>query len=158
MEDSLPYQQKLFRYIVILFSLTNAPALLQKMIDTIFQHMEECIWYLDNIIIDGNNTEVEHQAIVEKILQECVKQGLAVNLLKSEFHIHVTILLRHVINSQEVKIDLFKLATMSKSSILIKKKEVQAFVAFANYDRRFIVNDNAKAHTVIDLTKDVACT
>ena len=31
--------------------------------------MEECIWYLDNILIYGADTEVEHQGIVEKVLQ-----------------------------------------------------------------------------------------
>ena len=48
-----------------------------------------------------------------------------------------------------------KLETMSKWPIPTKKKEVQAFLGFANYYRGFIVNDSAKARPLIDLTKDV---
>ena len=51
------------------FSLTNAPASFQEMMDTIFKDMEECIWYLDDILTYGSDTEAEHQAIVEKLLQ-----------------------------------------------------------------------------------------
>ena len=80
------------------FGLTNAPASFQEMMHTIFKDIEECIWYLDDILIYGGNTEAEHEAIVEKVLQQYVVHGLAVNLLKSEFHVHETIFLEHVLN------------------------------------------------------------
>src|SRR5438445_12967509 len=48
-----------------------------------------------------------------------------------------------------------KLETMSQWPIPTKKKEVQAFLGFANYYRRFILNYSAKAGRLIDLTKDV---
>ena len=60
------------------------------------------------MLIHGDNTEDEHQAIVEKVLWQYVEHGLAVNLLKSKFHIKETIFLAHVINGQEVKMDLSK--------------------------------------------------
>ena len=73
--------------------------------DKIFQDMKEWIWYLNDILIYGGDTEAKHQAKVKKILQQSVEHGLAVNLLKSEFHVHETIFLRHVMNGQEVKMD-----------------------------------------------------
>ena len=103
--------------------------------DTIFKDMEVCIWYLDNILTYGGDTEAEHQAIVEKILQQCVEYGLAVNLLKSEFHIKETIFLGYVINGQEVKMHHSKLETMSKWPIPTKKKKVPGFLVFAYYYR-----------------------
>ena len=93
-------KQGLFEYPVMPFSLTNAPASFQEMMDTIFKDMEECIWYVDDIPIYGGNTKAEHQAIVKKVLQQCVEHGLAVNLLKSDFHVKETRFLGHVINSQ----------------------------------------------------------
>ena len=126
--------------------------------DTIFKDMEGCIWYLDDILLYGGDTEAEHLAIVENVLHQCVEHGLAVNLLKSEFHVKETIFLGHVINGQEVKMDPSKLETMSKWPIPPKKKEVQAFLGFANYYRRFIVNYSAKARPLIALTKDVPFT
>ena len=82
--------------------------------------MEGCIWYLDNILIYGGNTEPKHQAIVEKILQQCVEHGLAINLLKDEFHVKETIFLVHIINGKEVKIDPSKLETIVKWPIPTK--------------------------------------
>ena len=120
--------------------------------------MEECIWYLDDILIYSGDTEAEHQAIVEKVLQQCVEHGLAVNLLKSEFHVKETIFLEHLINGQEVKMDPSKFETMSKWPIPTKKKEVQAFLGFPNYYCQFIVNYSAKARPIIDPTKDVLFT
>ena len=87
--------------------------------------MEGCIWYLDDIVISGANTESEQQAIVEKVLQQCVKHGLAVNLLQSDFHIKETTVLRHVIKGQEVKIHPSKLESVSKWPIPTKKKQVK---------------------------------
>ena len=91
-------KQGLCEYIVMPFGLTNATVSFQEMIDIFFKDMEGCMWYLDDIVIYSGNTEVEYQAIVEKLLQQCVEHGLAVNLLKSEFHIHVTMFLEHLIN------------------------------------------------------------
>ena len=123
-----------------------------------FQDIEGCPWYLDDILIHGSDTEAKHQAIVEKVLQQSVEHGLAVHLLKSKFHVKEIIFLVHVINGQEVKMDPLKLETMSQWPIPTKKKEVQAFLGFANYYRRFIVNYSTKARLLIDLTKDVPFT
>ena len=120
--------------------------------------MEGCIWYLHNILIYGYDTEPEHQAIVEKVLQQCVEHGPAVNLLKREFHVKETIFLVHVINGQEVKMDPAKLDTTLKRPILTKKKELQVFLGFANYYRRFMVNYSAKTRPFIVLTKYVLFT
>ena len=48
-----------------------------------------------------------------------------------------------------------KLETMFKWPVPTKKKQVQAFLGFANYYRLFIGNYSAIARPLIDLTKDV---
>ena len=108
----------------MLFGLINACKSFCEMIERIFKNMKICIWYLNNFLICSNNTKVEHQGVVEKVLHQCVEHGLAVNLLKSNFHVPERIFLVHVSNSQEVKIDLSKLKTMAKWLILRNKKEV----------------------------------
>ena len=120
--------------------------------------MEGCIWYLDHILIYVGDTKAEHQAVVEKVLQQCIEHGLAVNLLEREFHVRETIFLVHVINGQEVKMDPLNLESMSRWPIPTKKKEVQAFLGFANYYRRVIVNYSANARPLIYLIKDILFT
>ena len=51
--------------------------------------------------------------------------------------------------------DASKVDTMSKCPRPTKKKEVQVFLCFTNYYRRFINNYNGEARPLIDLTKDV---
>ena len=55
-------KQGLFKYIVIPFSLSNTAASFQEMIDIIFKDVKESIWYLNDMLIHGGNTEVEHEA------------------------------------------------------------------------------------------------
>ena len=151
-------KQGLFEYTVMPFGLTNAPASFQEMMNTMFKNMKGCIWYLNDILIYGGNTEAEHPPIVEKVLQQYIEHGLAVNLFKSEFHVKETIFLGYVINAEEVKIDPSKLETMYKWPIVTKKEEVQAFLGFAYYYCRFIVNYSTKARHLMDLTKHVPFT
>ena len=106
----------------MLFDMSNVYALFQEMMHTIVKDMEGCIWYLYNILIYGGNTKAKHQSIVEKVLQQCVEHGLAMNLCKSEFHIHETIFISYINNNQKVKMDSFKLETISKWPIPAKKK------------------------------------
>ena len=87
-----------------------------------------------------------------------MEHGLAVNLLKSEFHVEETIFLVHAVNDQEVKMDTSKLKTMSKQPIPAKKKEAEVFLGFPNYYRQFIVNYNANGRPLVDLTKNVPLT
>ena len=93
--------------------------------------------------------EEEHQKIDEKVLQLCINHGFAVGLGKSEFHVHETIFLKRIITGQQVQMDPSKLETMSQWPIPTKRKEVPAFLGFANYYRRFIANYSAKAHPLI---------
>ena len=145
----------LFEYTVMPFGLMNAPATFQEMMDTIFGDLEGVIWYLDDILIFGGETEADHQKLVEEVLSRCVDHGLAVNLLKSEFHVQETIFLGHIINGSEVRMDPDKLKTISEWPIPTKKKEVQSFLGFANYYRRFIENYSQKVKPLTELTKDI---
>ena len=116
-------KKELFEYIVMPFGLTNAPAIFQEMMDKIFKDEEGCVWYIDDILIYGGTTEAEHQAFVEKVLQQCVNHGLAVNLTTSEFHVHETIFLSHIVNGSQVQMDPAKLETMSKWPYPLRRKK-----------------------------------
>ena len=96
------------------FGQTNATLSFQEIMYVIVKNIKACIWYLNDILICGGNTKAEHHAIVEKMLGQYMKHDLVVYLLKSEFHVHVSIFLEYVISGQEVKMDHWKLKTFSK--------------------------------------------
>ena len=112
-KTAFPAKKGRFEYTVMPFGLTNAPTTLQEMMRTIFKDEEGCVWYIDDTLIYGGTTEAEHQAFVTKVLQQCVKHVLAVNLTKSEFHVHETIFLVHIVKGSQVQMDPAKLETMS---------------------------------------------
>ena len=150
----------LFEYMVIPFELTNAPTSFQQMMDTIFDDLENAgvLWYVDDVLVYENNTEAKYQQIVEEVLRRYVEHDLAINLTKSEFHINKVIFLGYIINGSQNHIDLTKLEIISKQPQLMKKKEVQVFLGFANYYKRFIANYSHKARPLTELTKDVLFT
>ena len=115
------------------FGLTNTHATFQERMDTIFKDKEECMWFIADILIYEGTTEAEHQAFVEKVLQQRVNHGFAGNLTKSEFHVHESIFLSHIVNGSQVQMDPAKLETMYKWLVPTKKQEVQAFLGFVNY-------------------------
>ena len=137
------------------FGLSNAPASFQEMMDEIFEGQEGTLWYLDDILIHGGKTEKEHQMIVEQVLKRCLQHDLAFNLDKSEFHKTEVEFLGHVINGTNIQMQQKKVDAIVKWKTPTKKKEVQAFLGFANYYRQFIKNYSAKAKPLIKLSKDV---
>ena len=122
---------------------------------TIFIDEGACVSYMYHMRIHGGTTEAEHQAFVVKVLQQCIKHGLAVNLTKSEFHVHESSFPSHIVNGSQVQMDPAKLETMSKWPVPTKQTEVQSFLGFASYDRRFIENYCTQGRPLIDLTQDV---
>ena len=123
----------LFEYTVMPFRLTNAPASFQEMMDEIFDGLDGVIWYLDDILIYRGSTEEEHQKIVEQVLKRCLDHSLAVNLEKSEFHKPKVDFRGHVVNGSEISMQAQKIDAILEWQTPTKKKEVQAFLGFANY-------------------------
>ena len=148
-------EKGLFEYTVMPFGLTNAPAIFQEMMDEIFKDIEGVLWYLDDILIHGGHTEAEHQLIVEQVLQKLLDHNLAVNLEKSAFHEQEIEFLGYMINGAEIKMQQHKVDVIQDWPASSKKKQVQAFLGFANYYRRFIQNYSARVKPLTELTKDV---
>ena len=88
-----------------------------------------------DILIDSGTTEAEHEAFVEKILQQCVNHGLAVNLTKCEFYVQEYICLCNIVNGSDLHMDPAKVKTISKWPVPTKKKEVLGYLGFTNYYR-----------------------
>lgn len=120
-------KQGVFKNIVVQVVLTNTPVSFPAMMNAIFLDMARWICSLYNILMYSGNTEVEHQAIVEQVLEQCVEHRLIVNLLKCQFNVCKTRFLVYVIHALEVKIDPVKLESIAKRPICWKKKQVAVF-------------------------------
>jgi hypothetical protein len=143
----------LFEPLVMYFGLTNSPATFQTMMNEIFQDLitEGVVSvYLDDILIFSNSLE-EHHGITCLILDRMCEHKLYLRPEKCEFE-RTKIKYLGVIISHKVEMDLVKIAGVVEWPTPSSKKEVQSFIGFINFYRRFIPGFSHHMRALFDLT------
>jgi len=144
----------LFKPLVMFFGMTNSPATFQTMINNIFWDLIAegiVVVYLDDILI-FTRTEEEHTKAIRRVLQVLQEHKLFLCPEKCEFCKKQIEYLGLVILENEVSMDPVKVAGVREWPTLENKMEVQAFLGFVNFYRRFIRDFSAKAQSLFDLT------
>ncbi|SJL18794.1 uncharacterized protein ARMOST_22395 [Armillaria ostoyae] len=134
--------QGLFEPTVMFFGLTNSPATFQWMMNNIFKDLiseGKVTIYLDNILIFTKNLD-EHRRIVQRVLQHLRENKLFLKAEKCEFEVLETEYLGVIISKGQVRMDPIKLAGIAEWLTPTKKKELQSFLGFTNFYRKFIKN------------------
>src|SRR6516164_7433319 len=93
--------------------------------------------YLDDILIYSDTLE-EHKQQVHKILKTLQDADLLVEPAKSVFYVQMVEYLGHIISYNEVRMEPKKVQAVKDWPEPTNVKEVQSFLGFANYYRRFI--------------------
>ena len=136
------------------FSLTNAPATFQRMINNVLREYLDIfvVAYLDDILIFSEHLE-EHKEHVHKVLKALQDANLLVEPEKSAFHVKETVFLGHTIRPNEILMEQTKLDAVKEWPVPKTLKDVQSFVGFANYYRRFVRDFGSIAAPLTGLTK-----
>ena len=136
------------------FGHTNAPATFQKMINNVLREYLDIfvVVYLDDILI-FSESEKQHEEHVHKVLKALQDAKLLVEPEKSKWHTHEVDFLGHTISPGEIRMQKEKLAPVKDWPTPKTVKEVQSFLGFANYYRRFILGFSKIATALHDLTK-----
>jgi hypothetical protein len=144
----------LFESLVMPFGLTGAPASFQRFInDTLREYLDcFCTAYLDDILI-YSRTRAEHIEHVRKILQRLREAGLFAKLSKCEFCVHETKFLGIIIGKDGIRMDPDKIETIVNWRTPTCLTEVQAFIGFSNFYRRFIRDFSKVTAPLVKLTK-----
>jgi len=93
----------------------------------------------DDILI-YSKTHAEHVAMVKKVLSRLMEHQLAVSIKKSEFHVKAVEFLGYIVATDGVTVSTRKVDSIRKWKAPRSVKEVQIFLGFANFYRRFIEN------------------
>jgi len=145
----------LFKPLVIFFGMTNSLATFQTMMNNIFRDLIAegiMVVYLDNILI-FTRTEEEHMKAIRRVLQVLQEHKLFLRPEKCEFCKKRIEYLELVISENKVSMDPVKVAGVREWPTLENKMDVQAFLGFVNFYRRFIRDFSAKARPLFDLTR-----
>jgi hypothetical protein len=144
----------LFEYLVMPFGLCNAPATFQAMINTVLRELldEGVVVYIDDILI-YSKTEERHIELVKKVLEKLKQTRLCASIKKSCFHVSEVGYLGYQISSEGISMSPSKVKTIQEWVAPQKVKDVQAFIGFANFYRRFISGFSKIVAPLTELTK-----
>jgi len=128
-----------YEYKVMPFGLVNAPASFQAMMNTILREFLDhgVVVYLDDILIYSKSKE-EHIELVKKVLAKLEAHDLAVSTTKSVFHTKEVEFLGYIVTVDGVTMSERKVQTIKDWRHPRSVKEVQIFIGFGNFYRRFI--------------------
>ncbi|KAK3527496.1 hypothetical protein QTP86_023020 [Hemibagrus guttatus] len=143
-----------YEYCVMPFGLTNAPAVFQALINGVFRDLlgRGVIAYIDDILVYSTSME-DHMRQVWEVLARLQRFHLFVKLEKCEFHQTMVTFLGYVISPRGVEMDTNKVQAVSEWPAPATIKELQRFLGFANFYRRFIRSYSSVAAPLTSLLR-----
>ncbi len=128
-----------YEYLVMPFGLVNSPSVFQAFINDVFRDMlgRWAIVYMDDILIysDTFDSHVQH---VRAVLRRLIDHQLYAKMEKYEFHQTLTSFLGYIISADGVAMDEKKINSVLNWPTPKTTKDLQRFLGFANFYRRFI--------------------
>ncbi|CEL54026.1 hypothetical protein RSOLAG1IB_11558 [Rhizoctonia solani AG-1 IB] len=144
----------LFETLVMLFGLSGAPGAFQAMMNEVFQDLLDItvIIYLDDILIFSQNPE-EHKAHVKGVLWRPQEMQLFCKGSKCKFHKTRVECLGIIASDKGFSLDKLKIQAVQEWPTPTTVKQVQLFLGFANFVRRFVANFSQIARPLHNLVK-----
>ena len=145
-----------FEYLVLPMGLTNSPATFQHFMNDIFHDMldDTVCGYLDDIMVFTESEDIAvHVAQVREVLSRLRKNHLFVKLEKCDFHSTTSEFLGYVVSPSGLSMSESKTEVIESWPTPDSVKDVQTFLGFANFYRRFIEGYSAITRPLNDLTK-----
>jgi len=142
-----------FEYLVMPFGLCNALATFQNYInDTIREFLDYfATAYIDDILVYSDN-ENDHTGHVLKVLRRLRERKLQLDIDKCEFNVKEVKYLGLIVTTDGIKMDPGKVAAIRDWQIPESVKDVQQFIGFAGFYRRFIANFSERVRPLNELT------
>ena len=143
-----------YKYRVMPFGLTNGPATWQHfMNDVLFDFLNRfAVAYMDDILV-YSATLAEHRKHVAQVLGRLRKHALQVDLAKCEFHVNETRYLGLVVGQNGIRLDPEKIKPLQDWQPPTTLRDLQAFLGFCNYYRRFLRGYSSLARPLTSLLK-----
>ncbi|KAI2650216.1 Retrotransposon-like protein 1 [Labeo rohita] len=143
-----------YEYRVMPFGLVNSPSYFQAFVNDVFRDMLNrwVIVYMDDILV-YSNSYAEHVQHVRSVLQRLVQHKLYAKEEKCQFHQESIAFLGYIISPEGVAMDEAKVKAVQNWPQPRTLKELQRFLGFSNFYRRFIRNFSTVAAPLTAMVK-----
>jgi len=144
----------LYKFLVMPFGLSKAPATFQDMMNHIFRDMLDLglLAYMDDLLIYAKTVE-EHDRIVQEVFRRLRENKLAISPDKCVWQQAEVEFLGYLIGREGIKMSQEKVEAVLEWKSPSSRTEVQSFLGFANFYRRFIQDNSRVARPLMELTK-----
>ena len=121
------------------FGLTNAPATFQAYINRALRGLVDdfCVVFLDDILIFSKTAE-EHLQHLELVIERLYRAELYANVKKCEFFKPELEFLGFLVNNEGIRMNPARVTTISEWLRPQTYRDIQVFLGFCNFYRRFI--------------------
>jgi hypothetical protein len=128
-----------YKFLVMSFGLTNAPAAFMDMMNRFFHHYLDqfTVIFIDDILIYSRTLE-EHEEHLQKALERLRREKLCAKLEKCEFWLDSVSFLGHVISGEGVAVDPEKVKAMVEWTRPTSMFKIRSFLRLVGYYRCFI--------------------
>ena len=142
----------LFRYKRLMFGISCAPEMYNKLIHQALEGIEGVHSIFDDIVVHAGSTQ-EHDAILEKVLQRLSERGLTLNADKCQIGLDRIEFMGHVLSEHGISLAESKTEAVLNARRPESVAEVRSFLGLVNFSSRFIPDLATIAEPLRRLTK-----
>ena len=140
------------------FGLSNAPATFQRLMESCLgdMNMQSCLIYLDDIVVFSQTFE-EHVERLEKVFQRLIDAGLKLSPAKCHLFQDKLKYLGHIVSADGISTDPAKIQCVREWPVPQSLEQLQSFLGFVGYYRRFMKDFSKTSRPLYDLFKGTGC-
>ena len=142
----------LYQYTRMPFGISSAPAIFQRVMDTILQGLSNVLCYLDDILITGA-TDQEHICNLEEVLKRLQCHGIKVQNSKCTFLANSVEYLGHIIDHKGLHTSPQKVAAIQDAPAPSNQQQLRSLLGLLHYYGKFIPNLATLLHPMNQLLK-----
>ena len=140
------------------FGLSNAPATFQRLMENCFgdMNMQSCLIYLDDIVVFSRTFE-EHVQRLSMVFERLIEAGLKLSPEKCKLFQDKIKYLGHIVSAEGIATDPEKIRCVQEWPVPQNIGQLQSFLGFVGYYRRFIKDFSKISRPLYELLKGSGC-
>lgn len=127
----------MFRYKRLMFGLSNASEVFQKIVEQMLAGCPNAMNYIDDILVYGKNEE-EHDAALAKVMDKLKAKNVLLNHKKCIFRVSEVVFLGHHISGTGIRPAEEKLSALKSFRAPQTVEELRSFLGLVTYVGRFL--------------------